>query len=116
MANFADFPQANKTLRGDHLPQTPTTVGSLPVFQQAPKEAQDEYNRQMVAEGRPELQINYPDGPALCISAWQPTEEERAAIAAGGLIYLHCLGYTHGPISVQGVSPWPAPPAETPKE
>lgn len=32
------------------------------------------------------------------ISCWQPTEEERAAIAAGAPVYLHVLGAGHPPV------------------
>lgn len=34
----------------------------------------------------------------VVITCWQFTEEERAAIAAGGPVYLHCIGYTMPPV------------------
>jgi hypothetical protein len=49
-----------------------------------------------------------------CISCWQPTEEERAAIARGEPMWLWIVGDTHPPVAVEVGSPFdrvqPAPP------
>jgi len=45
-----------------------------------------------------------------CISCWQPTEEEIAAIAAGQPIYLLVVsGHTQPPVSVMATSPFITP-------
>jgi len=48
-------------------------------------------------------------GPALW-SFWEPSPEERAAIAAGALVRFSCWGRTHPPVAigVDGVEerPW----------
>lgn len=42
-----------------------------------------------------------------CISCWQPTEEERAAIAAGQPVWLIVVsGHTQPPVAVTAVSPF----------
>lgn len=49
--------------------------------------------------------VQYGDGTPAVWSFWQPTEAERAAIAAGAAIRFEALGSTHPPvaISVDGV-------------
>ena len=47
------------------------------------------------------------DGLPVSISCWQPTEEERAAIAAGGLVWLWVYGIGHPPVVVSAENPWP---------
>jgi hypothetical protein len=39
------------------------------------------------------------------VSAWEPTPEEIACIAAGGTIYLRLLGVSHPPVMI-----WAEPP------
>jgi hypothetical protein len=47
----------------------------------------------------------YPDGSPVVQSFWQPSEAERAAIAAGKPVLFQCWGRTHPPvyIGVDGV-------------
>ena len=47
----------------------------------------------------------YPDGMDVVMSYWEPTAEERKAIAEGALIAFQCWGRTHPPvyIGVDGV-------------
>lgn len=47
-----------------------------------------------------------PDG-AYSVSRWMPSEEERAAIAAGGPVWLYVFGTGHPPVSVTARSPFP---------
>lgn len=44
--------------------------------------------------------IVYQDGIPAVQSFWQPTSEERAAIAAGALVRFECLGHTHPPMTL----------------
>ena len=104
MAQFVDFPQSNKQLHPH--PLDVGKVGVLSVYQQCPKDRQDEYNAIMEKEGRPDEKINYPDGPALVISKWQLSAEELAEVNRTGCVYVHCSGYTHGPIFIDGLNPW----------
>lgn len=39
------------------------------------------------------------------ISKWEPTEEERRAIAEGGAVYLFVYGDGHPPVAVSGTDP-----------
>lgn len=41
-----------------------------------------------------------------CISFWQPTEEEKAAIARGEPVCLWVMGTTHPPVAVEVGSPF----------
>lgn len=51
--------------------------------------------------------------PGGFISRWEPTPEERAAIAAGGPVWVYVVGEgAPPPIAVSGVSPFLPPPAE----
>jgi hypothetical protein len=43
---------------------------------------------------------------AVVVSVWEPSPEERAAIAAGGLVYLVVHGKTAPPVLVLGESPF----------
>ena len=70
------FPQANKTLTA--LPGQEAEVYDLPVWSDG--------NR--------------------CISCWQPTDEERAAIASGAPIWLWVIGSTHPPVAVEALNPF----------
>lgn len=49
--------------------------------------------------------VNYSDGIPGVWSYWEPTDEERRAIAAGALVRVGALGATHPPIhlGVDGV-------------
>jgi hypothetical protein len=51
----------------------------------------------------------YADGTAVVLSYWEPTEEERKAIAAGAKVCFSCWGQTHPPvwIGVDGVGEAP---------
>lgn len=52
----------------------------------------------------------FADGHA-CVTCWMPTPEERAAIAAGGPVWLSCyMGGTMPPVAVFGLTPFIAPP------
>lgn len=43
----------------------------------------------------------------VCISQWQPTEEEKAAIAAGAGVWLTVVsGHTQPPVGLSVVSPF----------
>lgn len=42
-----------------------------------------------------------PSGQPVMISAWLPTDEERAAIAAGAPIYLQVVSSVHPPVSLR---------------
>jgi hypothetical protein len=42
--------------------------------------------------------VKYSDGMPGVWSYWEPTPEERAAIAAGALVRVGALGHTHPPI------------------
>ncbi len=46
------------------------------------------------------------DGLLTLTTAWEPTPDELAAIAAGAPIYLTIVGTTHPPVAV-GVGPIP---------
>jgi hypothetical protein len=48
------------------------------------------------------------DTPSM-VSAWEPTPDEVAAIAAGGTVYLRVLGHAHPPVMI-----WAEPPAREP--
>lgn len=52
----------------------------------------------------------YEDGAPAVMSFWQPSDAERAAIAAGKAVYIHVLGTTHPPIfvGVEGVGVEPS--------
>jgi hypothetical protein len=43
---------------------------------------------------------------ARCISCWQPTEAEKAAIARGEPVWLWVIGSTHPPVAVEVGSPF----------
>ncbi len=45
-------------------------------------------------------------GTYRCISCWEPSEEERAAIAAGGPVWLWVAGHTHPPLVLDVASPF----------
>lgn len=70
------FPQANKILTAP--PGKESEVYDLPVWS---------------------------DG-TRCISCWQPTEGERAAIARGEPVYLWVMGTTHPPVAIEVGSPF----------
>ncbi len=40
------------------------------------------------------------------ISKWEPSPEERAAIAAGGPVWLYVFGRGHPPVMLSGLSPF----------
>jgi hypothetical protein len=40
------------------------------------------------------------------ISCWQPSEDERRAIAEGGPVWLRILGRAHPPVSLSAVNPF----------
>lgn len=42
----------------------------------------------------------YGDGTNCCMSFWEPSAEERAAIANGAKVVLSVWGTTHAPVSV----------------
>ena len=46
------------------------------------------------------LDTTLPDGTACMITAWDCTEAERAAIAAGATVYLQILGSGHPPVNL----------------
>lgn len=49
----------------------------------------------------------------VCVTCWQPTPEERAAIAAGGPVWLsQQMGGTMPPSCVFGLTPFIEPPSE----
>ena len=50
--------------------------------------------------------VGGPDTPCM-VTAWEPTPQELAAIAAGGTIYLRILGIGHPPVMI-----WAEPPKE----
>ena len=73
-----DFPQANLTLsKPDSM--TDEECGSLRVYRSGPQ----------------------------MFSCWQPSEEERAAIAAGAPVWLYVLGAAHPPVAVEVENPFP---------
>ena len=45
------------------------------------------------------------EGPQM-VSCWQPSEEERAAIAAGAPVWLFILGAAHPPVLLQVMNPF----------
>lgn len=84
----AQLPQANLILRA---PPDMPDCGDLYVFRYP----------QITVPGHPEL-----TAPGGYISCWQPTEEERAAIAAGGPVWVNVVGVgPPPPIGVEGLSP-----------
>lgn len=54
--------------------------------------------------------VNGPNTPAM-ITAWYPTPEEIAAIAAGAPVHLRILGVQHPPVTIE-VGPQPTDPTE----
>jgi hypothetical protein len=44
--------------------------------------------------------VKYSDGMPGVWSYWEPTDAERAAIAAGALVRVSALGLTHPPIHI----------------
>ncbi len=44
--------------------------------------------------------VNGPETPAMT-TAWQPSDEERAAISAGAPVHLRILGTRHPPVMVE---------------
>jgi hypothetical protein len=48
----------------------------------------------------PITRVMFPNGMPAVWSYWQPTEAERAAIAAGAPVRLSCWGLTHPPIAL----------------
>lgn len=46
------------------------------------------------------------EGVERCISCWEPSPEERAAIAAGGPVWLWVVGATHPPLVLDAASPF----------
>lgn len=53
--------------------------------------------------------FTYADGTPAMLTAWQPTPDEAARIAAGAVIYLTVLGSAHPPVLLQvGVVESPA--------
>lgn len=74
------FPQANKVLKAP--PGQEADVYDLPVW-----------------GGEVE-------GIQRCISCWEPTPEERAAIAAGGPVWIWVVGHTHPPLVLDAASPF----------
>lgn len=46
------------------------------------------------------------EGVPRCISRWEPSPEERAAIAAGGPVWLWVVGTTHPPLVLDAQSPF----------
>jgi hypothetical protein len=78
------FPEANRIFR--RPPSMPAEeCGDLPIFD---------------------------DGVEL-VSRWEPTPEERAAIAAGGPVWLWVLGRAHPPVVLTTAAPFePVPDPE----
>jgi hypothetical protein len=54
------------------------------------------------------------DGLPVSISRWEPTPEERAAIAAGAPIWLWVYGRGHPVVQLSADDPWPAAAAPPP--
>lgn len=55
----------------------------------------------------------FTDHSSVCVTLWQPTSEERAAIAAGGSVYLRVeMGGGMPPVSLSVLSPFIQPPDE----
>lgn len=53
-------------------------------------------------------------GPHACmITAWEPTPDEREAIANGGLVYLTILGSSHPPVRLTTRDPTGVAATET---
>lgn len=77
--NPTDFPQANRTF---------TKPASMTDDECAPLRVHD-------------------SGEAL-VSCWHPTDEERAAIAAGAPIWLWIWGRGHPVVQLSTENPWPA--------
>lgn len=44
--------------------------------------------------------VVYDNGMPAVVSFWEPSPEERAAIAAGALVVFSCWGNTHPPVSI----------------
>lgn len=44
--------------------------------------------------------VDGPDTPCM-VTAWEPTPDELASLAAGGLVYIRILGTVHPPILVE---------------
>lgn len=51
------------------------------------------------------------EGVPRCISRWEPSPEERVAIAAGGPVWLWVVGTTHPPLVLDAQSPFEEPSA-----
>lgn len=103
-----EFAEANDTLNPH--PNDIGRVNPLPIFRQVPAPVLETWNADRKKQGLPPF--SFPDAPSAVVSAWEPTEQERAAIAAGGPVWLMFSGTTHSPVSVMGTSPWakPEPP------
>lgn len=46
------------------------------------------------------LRIGYTDGTLGVRSYWQPSKQEREALAAGALVCFECWGTTHPPVAI----------------
>jgi hypothetical protein len=55
------------------------------------------------------------DTGAELLSCWQPTDEERAAIAAGAPIWLSVVGRGHPPVALFVESPFALPDPDSPE-
>lgn len=56
-------------------------------------------------EGLPVRTFQQQGGMVVRASVWQPTDEERALIAAGGNVELMVFGSNHPPVYVGAVAP-----------
>ena len=66
-----------------------------------------EANKVLTAHGCNDLPV-FSDGEQ-CVSCWQPSPEERAAIAAGAPIFLHIFtGHSQPPVALIVPVPEPA--------
>ena len=82
--NYKDFPGSNTKLLGNN-----DDVGDLPV-------------------------AFYPKGSVedmsvdACLSCWEPTEEERKAIADGGDVWVWVMAPRHAqpPVAITGINPY----------
>lgn len=50
------------------------------------------------------------DGMPLVITCWEPTEDEWAAMRAGGKVWLTVYGLSMPPVILSGLNPFEEPP------
>lgn len=105
------FPQANKVLKAPPSPrqEIQALIDKLAANGADMSAEQAKLDAAMPADNEVhDLHVwgGVYDGAEHCISCWEPTPQDRAAVAAGGPVWLSVVGHTHPPLVLFAQNPF----------